>query len=52
MNPLAIPELTKHVNDHSHILSSEQVESLSQLFADHENKTTEQVVTLFIPHRK
>lgn len=52
MNPFLIPRLNKYVNDFSHILSSEQIEGLSKLFLDHEKTTTEQVVTLLIPHRE
>jgi uncharacterized membrane protein YgcG len=52
MNPLAIPKLQKYINDFSWILSPEQIEILSQDFISHESATTEQVVTIFIPHRE
>ena len=52
MNPLVLPSLTKHVTDYAAILSPEQVESLSRLFATHEYNTTEQVLTVLIPHRE
>lgn len=52
MNPLDLPKLTKYINDFSGILSSENIESLSQDFINHENNTTEQVVTVFIRHRE
>lgn len=52
MNPLELPKLTKHVNDFSWVFSREQIETLSQVFAEHEAKTTEQVVTVFFPHRE
>ena len=52
MNPLVLPPLTKHVTDYAAILSPEQVESLSRLFATHEYNTTEQVLTVLIPHRE
>lgn len=52
MNPLELPKLTKYINDFSNVLSPEQVESLSQTFINHESTTTEQVVTVFIPHRQ
>jgi hypothetical protein len=52
MDPLAIPPLAKHVTDYSSALSSEQTELLSTKFAEHENTTTEQVLTVLIPHRQ
>lgn len=52
MNPLTLPSLTKHVTDHAGIFSIEQVESLSQIFATHEFNTTEQLLTVLIPHRE
>ncbi len=52
MNPLELPKLTKYINDFSSVLSPEQVESLSQSFISHESTSTEQVVTVFIPHRQ
>lgn len=52
MNPLNLPRLTKHVTDLSDILDNQQVEVLSAKFADHENTTTEQVLTVLIPHRQ
>lgn len=52
MNPLDLPQLTKHVTDFSWVLSPTQVESLSMKFAKHEQATTEQVLTVFIPHRQ
>lgn len=52
MNPLEIPHLTRYVNDFSHIFSEDQKNTLDALFSEHEMKTTEQVVTVFIPHRE
>lgn len=52
MNPLEIPHLTRYVNDFSHIFSEDQKNTLHALFSEHEKKTTEQVVTVFIPHRE
>lgn len=52
MNPLNLPKLTKYINDFSDIFTVEQIEAMSQIFIDHENATTEQVVTIFIPHRE
>ncbi len=52
MNPLDLPQLTKHITDYAGIFSIEQVESLSRLFATHEHNTTEQVLTVLIPHRQ
>lgn len=52
MNPLEIPHLTRYVNDFSHIFSEDQKNTLDALFSEHEKKTTEQVVTVFIPHRE
>ena len=52
MDVLALPSLNKHVTDYSGVLSSEQAELLSAKFAEHENTTTEQVLTVLIPHRQ
>jgi uncharacterized membrane protein YgcG len=52
MDPLAIPTLTKHVTDLSGVLGSQQTELLSAKFAEHENATSEQVLTVLIPHRQ
>ena len=52
MDPLNIPKLTKYINDFSNIFTPEQIESLSQVFINHENATSEQVVTVFIPSRE
>ncbi|NRH21211.1 TPM domain-containing protein [Candidatus Gracilibacteria bacterium] len=52
MNPLNLPKLTKYINDFSDIFTVEQIEAMSQIFIDHENTTTEQVVTVFISHRE
>lgn len=52
MNPLNLPKLTKYINDFSDIFTVEQIEAMSKIFIDHENTTTEQVVTIFIPHRE
>lgn len=52
MNPLEIPHLTHYVNDFSHTFSDGQIDTLDAIFSEHEKKTTEQVVTVFIPHRE
>jgi uncharacterized membrane protein YgcG len=52
MNPFELPKLSKYINDFSNVLATEQIKSLNQLFIEHENKTTEQVVTVFIPNRE
>lgn len=52
MDPLKIPKLTKYINDFSDILTTEQIESLSEPFINHERATTEQIATVFIPHRE
>lgn len=52
MNPLELPPLTKHVTDLSGVLGNQQAELLSTKFAEHENATTEQVLTVLIPHRQ
>ena len=52
MTPLELPKLSKHVSDFSWILTSTQVETLSERFAEHERNTWEQVVTVLFPHRQ
>lgn len=52
MNPLTLPHLTDYINDFSSVLTTDQKQSLDTLFRDHETQTTEQVVTVFIPHRE
>lgn len=52
MNPLTLPHLDQYINDFSWVLPEAKRRELNEVFAKHEQQTTEQVVVVLFPHRQ
>lgn len=51
IDPMNLPAFTQPVTDFSNVLNSGQLAELNQIALDHENNTTNQLVTVIIPNR-